>query len=211
MGNNFGRSWNFNDIRTRIQKTSSLYHAITAVGALDLSRKPLSYIQTKEATMKAITAYNISITQFQLEIDRKDAHLSDITLWTTLFLGLFEVSRLFRFFVDNFACCNLIIRVQLMYDKTGEGWLKHILYGTSKILQLRGPKACLYHSGPDFYLTVRVFEICRAIIYSEPTFLSQPKWMSLNIAIRRQDIGSTLHPKEHLFDLMIKCSTLSQQ
>ena len=97
-----------------------------------------------------------------------------------------------------------------MYDKTGEGWMKHIFYGTSKILQLRGPKACLTGPGRSFYLTVRVFEVCRSLIYSEPTFLSQPKWRSLMIEMRKQDLNGTLHPKEHLFDLMIRCSSLSQ-
>jgi hypothetical protein len=66
-----------------------------------------------------------------------------------------------------------------MYDKTGEGWLKHILHGTSKILQLRGPQARLVDPGRGFYLIVRVFEICRSLIYSKPTFLGQPKWKSL--------------------------------
>lgn len=78
-------------MKAQFQQTPSLYHAITAVGALDLSKKPLSYIKTEEAAVNAITAYNTSITQFQGEIDRKGVRLSEVNLWTTLFLGLFEV------------------------------------------------------------------------------------------------------------------------
>lgn len=96
-----------------------------------------------------------------------------------------------------------------MYDKTGEGWVKHILYGTSKILQLRGPEAHLIGPGRSFYLTARVFEICRSLIYSEPTFLWHSKWRSLMIEIKKQDLREALHPKEDLFDLMIQCSSLS--
>jgi hypothetical protein len=95
-----------------------------------------------------------------------------------------------------------------MYDKTGEGWLKHILYGTSRILQLRGPLAYLIDPGRGFYLIVRIFEICRSLIYSKPTFLSQPKWKSLMTDLREQ---SEFHPKERLFDLMIECSSINQK
>jgi hypothetical protein len=97
-----------------------------------------------------------------------------------------------------------------MHDMTGEGWVKHILYGTSKILQLRGPNAHLTGPGQSFFLTVRVFEICRALIYSEPTFLCQPEWMSLTANIWSKD-AQAWHPKEYLFDLMIKCSSLSHR
>lgn len=55
--------------------------------------------------------------------------------------------------------------------------MKHFLYGTSNMLRLRGPEAHLSGSGRSFFLTVRVFEICRALIYPEPTFLCRPEWM----------------------------------
>jgi hypothetical protein len=98
-----------------------------------------------------------------------------------------------------------------MSDVTGEGWVKHMLYGTSKMLQLRGPEAHLTGSGRSFFLTVRVFEICRALIYSETTFLCHPNWVSLMIKIWSEDLNNTWHPKESLFDLMITCSALSHR
>jgi hypothetical protein len=98
-----------------------------------------------------------------------------------------------------------------MHDVTGEGWVKHFLFGTSKMLQLRGPEAHLAGSGRSFFLTVRVFEICRALIYSEPTFLCQPEWMSLPTKIWNGDDNCHWHPKESLFDLMIACSSISHR
>lgn len=200
--NSFGAPLDFKCIASEFQISPSLYNALIAVGALELSRKPHLYIKSKDAAVKAITAYNSSIAQFQRQITGKGASLKTLNLWTTLFLGLFEVKQLSYSEIIRLTCW------QLMYDKTGEGWLKHIQYGTSKILQLRGPQFCLVDPGRTFYLTVRVFEICRSLIYSKPTFLSQQKWRSLIIELRAK---SALHPKEYLFDLMVECSSLNQK
>jgi hypothetical protein len=95
-----------------------------------------------------------------------------------------------------------------MFDISGEGWVKHILYGTSKIIQLRGPEAHLEGRGQSLFLAVRPFEICRSLIYSTPSFLSLPPWMALveNIFRRTQQ-----HPKEAMFDIMFACSCLSER
>lgn len=98
-----------------------------------------------------------------------------------------------------------------MQDMTGEGWVKHFLYSTSKMLQLRGPEAHIAGPGWSFFLTVRVFEVCRALIYSEPTFLCQPEWMSLMVKIENENDDNEWHPKELLFDLMITCSSISHR
>jgi hypothetical protein len=36
-----------------------------------------------------------------------------------------------------------------MYDVSGEGWVKHFLYGTSQLLQYRGPERHLTGILPD--------------------------------------------------------------
>jgi hypothetical protein len=97
-----------------------------------------------------------------------------------------------------------------MRDKTGDGFVKH-LSGTSSLLRLRGPEAHISGPGRSFFLTVRVFEICRSLIYAEPTFLCHPEWISLMMEIKREDINNTLHPKEGLLDLMTECSSLSHR
>jgi len=96
-----------------------------------------------------------------------------------------------------------------MYDVSGEGWLKHILYGTSKMLQSRGAEAHLEGRSRSFFLTVRPFEISRSLIYSQPSFLSDPSWTSLMTRIWEGDLAKEWHPKEELFDLMLACSSLA--
>lgn len=98
-----------------------------------------------------------------------------------------------------------------MYDISGEGFVKHILYGTSKILQSRGPAAYLTGRGRSFFLTVRVFEISRTLIYSEPTFLHQESWKAVSTRLWEGSLLNEWHPKEALFDLMLECSALSQR
>jgi len=98
-----------------------------------------------------------------------------------------------------------------MYDVTGEGWIKHILYGTSQILQLRGPEAHLTGRGRSFFLAVRVFEVSRSLIYSQPSFLEEKPWKNLMDKIWEGTLIVDWHPKEALFDLMLECSELSQR
>jgi hypothetical protein len=98
-----------------------------------------------------------------------------------------------------------------MYDITGDGWVKHILYGTSKILQLRGPEAHLAGPGRSFFLTIRVFEISRSLIYAEPTFLADQEWVDVMVHIWGGDECNDWHPKEDLFDLMISCTSLGRR
>ena len=94
-----------------------------------------------------------------------------------------------------------------MYDVSGEGWKKHILYGTSKILKLRGPEAHLTGRGRSFFLTIRVFEICRSIILNETSFLAQGNWQSLMTRMWEGDLADEWHPKEALFSYDILLST----
>lgn len=185
--NDFGGGLDLDTIIAEFQNSSSLYHALVAVGALDLSKKLLlsSASKVRDARVGALTAYRSSIISFQKDIESEGVRQSDASLWTTFFLGLFE----------------------LMYDDTGDGFVKHFLYGTSRILQLRGPEAHLSGPGKAFFQSVRVFEICRALIFAEPTFLCEPSWTKAMERIWND--GEAWHPKEALFDLMITCSSLS--
>ena len=102
--------------------------------------------------------------------------------------------------------CNTTL--QLMYDASGEGWIKHILHGTSQLLQFRGPALHLSGKGRRFFFTVRIFEISRALIYSSKTFLAQKKWRTLMDHMWLGDGVKDWHPKEALYDLMVSCSAL---
>jgi hypothetical protein len=190
--NDFAGALDLNTIITQFQSSPSLYYASIAVGALDLSNKLLQAPtrERKDARVGALTAYRTSIASFRKDIINGEVKQNDSSLWSTLFLSLFE----------------------FMYDDTGEGFVKHFLHGTSKILQIRGPDAHLRGTGRSFFQTVRVFEICRALIYanySEPSFLCEPSWRELTKRISHQ--SEVWHPKEILFDLMIDCSSLSNR
>lgn len=191
--NNLGMELDLDTIVSGFQSSPSLYNAILALGASEMSKTLSRSTGEKQSNMKstsvALEAYRTSVVKFQAEIDNKSVFLTESSLWTTFFLGLFE----------------------LMYDVTGEGWVRHILYGTSKILQVRGPAAHLAGSGRCFFLTIRLFEICRSLIYSEPTFLFEEDWMDLTRQIRIESNIICWHPKEELFDLMIACSSISHR
>ncbi|GFF34792.1 hypothetical protein IFM51744_02566 [Aspergillus udagawae] len=135
--NDFGGPLDLGTVISEFQRSPSLYQASIALGALDLSKRPLLTMPLgrKDASVGALTAYHTSIAQLKDEIVSNRGP-RDVNLWTTFFLGLFE----------------------LMQDMTGEGWVKHFLYGTSKMLQLRGPEAHIAGPGRSFFLTVRVFE-----------------------------------------------------
>ncbi|GFF97656.1 hypothetical protein IFM53868_09276 [Aspergillus udagawae] len=135
--NDFGGPLDLGTVISEFQRSPSLYQASIALGALDLSKRPLLTMPLgrKDASVGALTAYHTSIAQLKDEIVSNRGP-RDVNLWTTFFLGLFE----------------------LMQDMTGEGWVKHFLYGTSKLLQLRGPEAHIAGPGRSFFLTVRVFE-----------------------------------------------------
>jgi hypothetical protein len=192
-------------IISKFQESPSLYHAVVSVGALDISRRLPSSSRTEQKASRvgALTAYRTSINNFRAEIEDNRLLPNDACLWTTIFLGIFEVRVFSGIFMLETDFC------QLMYDDSGKGWIKHMLYGTSKIIQLRGPESHLFGPGKSFFLTVRVFEICRSLLFSEPTFLSEPGWRSLMSQMREIDPSQHWHPKEELFDLMILCSDLS--
>lgn len=80
-----------------------------------------------------------------------------------------------------------------------------------KILKARGPEAHLEGRGRSFFLTFRPFEICRSLIYSEPSFLSEDGWINLTTRMWDGELASQWHPKEELFDLMVSCSSLARR
>lgn len=91
-----------------------------------------------------------------------------------------------------------------MYDPTGEGWVKHTMFGTSKILQHLGPEAFRSGLGLNFFNQMRMFEVSRALLFSESSFLVESSWMNLMHTNSMLDNGA--HPIHNLLCLMIKCS-----
>ncbi|KAK3897059.1 hypothetical protein C8A05DRAFT_20098 [Staphylotrichum tortipilum] len=107
-------------------------------------------------------------------------------LWTTLLLGLFE----------------------LMNDSTGDGWLQHLIHGTSQALIASGPSTCI--SGPcmRFFTESKIFEACRAVVFNQPTFLVKEKWMALSASLRVSSLVGSQKALDALLDIVALCASL---
>jgi hypothetical protein len=91
--NNFGEGLSLENIVTQFQVSPSLHQAVVAVGGLDLSKtSPLSATEKRFIAVRALKAYGSAIVHLKTEISNKTFQHSEASLWTTLFLGLFEVS-----------------------------------------------------------------------------------------------------------------------
>jgi hypothetical protein len=93
-----------------------------------------------------------------------------------------------------------------MRDPTGTNWLAHFLHGTSTMLLLLGPTVLTSPSGENkhrqaFFFSARIFELSRALIYTEPTFLSTSQW-SAAIEMYWVQNRELRTPKEALFDII---------
>lgn len=101
-----------------------------------------------------------------------------------------------------------------MREPSGENWLSHFLHGTCTILRLQHPST-LFTPGlasarkRNFFLATRIFEIARSLIYSSPSFLSQPEWVNALAQLWEGEGQSLWHPKEALFDMLPQISDLS--
>lgn len=63
-----------------------------------------------------------------------------------------------------------------MADTSGDGWAKHMLYGTSRLLQAASSKQAVSQSRKAFLDIFRIFEANRAIFYGEGSILSRLDW-----------------------------------
>lgn len=93
-----------------------------------------------------------------------------------------------------------------MTDATGQGWIQHLVHGTSKALVAAGPKVCQTNLGRRFFTEIQIFEVCRAIIFNEPTFLSGSEWRNLT-AIDLTSYGDQ-NGLNTLLNIIVLCSTL---
>ncbi|OHF02222.1 hypothetical protein CORC01_02502 [Colletotrichum orchidophilum] len=115
----------------------------------------------------------------------------DSILWSTFFLGLFE----------------------LMQDASGQKWLQHMVFGTSQALIASGPSACMSGTMRNFFIQARTFEVCRSIIFNQSSFLAAPEWMKLTGSLSQtatmKDHASLDHASlDDLLNLVVLCSRL---
>jgi hypothetical protein len=96
-----------------------------------------------------------------------------------------------------------------MADSSGDGWAKHMFYGTSKVLQLAGPDA---HTSPlrqRLFNAFRVLEANRCILYGDNTFLSESRWSLHNSTGYKQ--GEIPDSMTQITELMIQTSSFSKK
>jgi hypothetical protein len=98
-----------------------------------------------------------------------------------------------------------------MHDSTGNGWLQHLVHGTSQALIAGGPATCISGSCSRFFLEAKVFEVCRSIIYNQPTFLSGEGWMALSSSLRASSTSMSQQALDGLLDVVVMCSSLRVQ
>ncbi|KAJ9485138.1 hypothetical protein VN97_g8212 [Penicillium thymicola] len=175
------------DLLPLISTSPVLYHAVIAVGALHANRhtEGRALQGEKSAYVDSMTSYHKSMGILRSCLGNRDVAQKEDILWATFFLGLFE----------------------LLSDESGEGWVKHMLYGTSKMLQLVGPTGCMSSARRIFYDLFRVLEASRALLYNEETILSQACWLGLQKPLSRS--ATRWDSMEEIITLMIETSAFS--
>ncbi|KAH7165323.1 hypothetical protein EDB81DRAFT_942388 [Dactylonectria macrodidyma] len=180
------------DIKELMQRSTCggyLKDAVLSLGAMEAVKLRSHDGPPHQETYRfALNSYMRSVAGLRdaLEYHSHEPQLRHNVLWTTLLLGLFE----------------------LMSDSTGQGWVQHIVHGTSKALVASGPHACHSSFGKRFFTEVKIFEVCRAIVFNEPTFLAQPKWRALSGKFQADLNGTEIHPLDDLLDIIVACSSL---
>ncbi|KAL6802880.1 fungal-specific transcription factor domain-containing protein [Trichoderma sp. SZMC 28013] len=144
------------DLLPLMQTSPPLRNLAIALGALDASRRSSSRSITQKESPQCVAyhSYNRSLQSLQQRLQTSDAAVCEDVAWSTFLLGLFE----------------------LMSESSGEGWAKHMFYGTSKVLQLAGPDAYASSLQQRLLNAFRVLEANRTILFRDVTFLSESKW-----------------------------------
>lgn len=96
-----------------------------------------------------------------------------------------------------------------MSESSGEGWAKHMFYGTSKVLQLAGPDVYASSLQQRLLNAFRVLEANRTIMFGDATFLSESKWRACNSI--NHEIAETPDPTASITELMIQTSAFSKR
>ncbi|KAH7473061.1 hypothetical protein FOMA001_g12655 [Fusarium oxysporum f. sp. matthiolae] len=165
-----------------------LHDAVLSLGAMQAVKLNASEgIDPSKTYNLAVHHYSKSVLGLRNALEKFDQEPSarHRILWTTHLLGLFE----------------------LMTDATGEGWIQHLVHGTSKALVAAGPTSCQSGHGQRFFTEIRIFEVCRAIIFNEPTFLAKADWRCLIREMRAKEQGNA-DILDELLDIIVSCSTL---
>ena len=144
----------YQDLERLIHSSPCLQNAALALSSLDLESK--EHAASGSGQNDALKYYGNAITLLRSELGRenRESGNQDSLLWSTLLLGMFE----------------------LMYDTTGDGFLFHFVQGTSALLRAQGPAYCLQKDHRRFFRLARMFEMSRAVVFWNDTFLQETQW-----------------------------------
>lgn len=85
-----------------------------------------------------------------------------------------------------------------------------MVFGTSVILQMLGPTHEFSSRQQKLFDAFRLLETNRAILYGEPTFLSQGVWSEYQQSVALKKNNSS-DPMETILALMMQVSSFSQR
>lgn len=137
----------------KVMNTSpALYHSVLSLSALYMYR---TGIDTRAKDV-ALSLYQNTLGHLQRALYDPKVAFDDATLMATVVIGLYE-----------------------LIDKPGhESWCSHSK-GTSELMKMRGPMACQTGVGNVLFLTFRGFEVVRAILQLDETFVGDDEWATL--------------------------------
>ncbi|OAA73366.1 Zn(2)-C6 fungal-type DNA-binding domain protein [Cordyceps fumosorosea ARSEF 2679] len=165
--------------------------SVRALGAIQASRLSLSSSTHAVDTYTSYTLYSQAVSGLRNSLGKQRETMSASSrtalLWTTLFLGMFE----------------------LMSDTSGMGWLQHMVHGTAKGLAAAGPSICSTPAGARMFLQAKMFEVCRTIVFNDQTFLTRPEWRAASQRLWFDaGFADEWRPLDALVDLMLLCPDL---
>ncbi|KZL65451.1 C6 finger domain-containing protein [Colletotrichum tofieldiae] len=161
-----------------------LLNAMLALGAMQT--KTIGVLEIQKNLRFAMESYLRSLAELREAVSNFSSSQRDSILWTTLFLGLFE----------------------LMQDASGQKWLQHMVFGTSQALVASGPATCTSGTMQTFFIQARIFEVCRSIIFNQASFLAAPEWISLTDSLANTNVVTAHHSLDELLKLVVLCSAL---
>ena len=178
----------YRELETLIHSSPCLQNAALALSSLDLEKN--KRVVDKTIPKTALKYYSAAVTLLRSELGHPNTngHNQDDLLWSTLLLSIFE----------------------LMCDTTGDGFLFHFVQGTASLLQAQGPDYCLQSSHRSFFRLARMFEIGRAVVFWDGTFLQEPQWQDAIRAVSESDgLANPSGTFEELLTLLAEVITLN--
>ncbi|CAH0047194.1 unnamed protein product [Clonostachys solani] len=175
------------DLLPLISSSRPLKHLTLAIGALEASRRGSihTYRGPDSPQVASFGFYGRSIEAFQKQIQTSQGLEREDVLWTTLFLGIFD----------------------LMSENSGDGWANHMSYGISRILQAVKPADDPSPLRMTLLDAFQTLEANRAIIYGDGSFLIEEYWSSHLPGPITQPVGTM----QRIIQLMLEVSGFSQR